>query len=90
MFVSVVDRTTRERAIFNTEASDACKISKPPFHAGRWMYKSVGQKSRMHRKEKWEVFHIKRLITVVFQERNNDVQKEQRMLSRTVLGKFLL
>lgn len=52
MFVSVVDRTTRERAIFNTEASDACKISKPPFRAGRWMYKSVGQKSRMHRKEK--------------------------------------
>lgn len=37
-----------------------------------------------------KVFHIKRLITVVFQERSNDVQKEQRMLSRTVLEKFFL
>lgn len=52
MFVSVVDRTTRERAIFNTEASDACKISESPIHAGRWMYKSVAQKSTIHRKEK--------------------------------------
>lgn len=56
MFVSVVDRTTRERAIFNTEASDACKISESPIHAGRWMYKSVAQKSTIHRKEKQESF----------------------------------
>lgn len=88
MFVSVVDRTTRERATFNTETSGAHKISKSLFHAGRWMYKSVGQKSRMHIKRNRKVFHIKRLITAVFQEKNNGVQKEQRMLSRTVLEKF--
>ena len=35
-----------------------------------------------------KVFHIKRIITAVFQGKKNGVEKEQRMLARTVLEKL--